>query len=510
MIIISLYSKLDSKDSQILEKIEEKIGRKIPKVNFVRWIEEFPNKSFVIKHQVGYVAENKHITRLGLSNLKLSNLPEEIGNLEYLEELDAINNLINQIPLTICILKNLKELRLYKNQIKQISDCISRLEKLQYLNLGVNQLTKIPESLGFLNNLIELNLCFNQIAQIPKTIGNCRKLEVINLDNNLLYSIPEEISQLVNLRILRLAGNQIKKLPQNIGNLKNLRELIVLQNKLEYLPDSIGNLINLKKINASYNLLSILPQSLRNLRNLELFDITKNNFPRLAPCLNFLPNSKQICIDDDILKHEPKLLKDLDKYKYGIIKIDSGEITVSDPLMGISKESTFITRKGNWKIYLVLNQLEEVNNPYQYLILPHFDYNNKTRIASIIVVHEDYEDLKLIPEDWEEITLKKVRFVLGIFDALCFPEKTPFKGKLEKIEEQEKFHRTIEMIATKRTIDFYYDKGCIVNLESNEKYNSSNVKYPLFIYKNNRGFVVILWIDFTSGELFENFNYILG
>ena len=498
-----INNNLDPRELEILKQIEEKIKRKIQKIDSVRKIEKFPDNHQLIEHQVGYVVENRHIIQLGLSNLFLTDLPEEIGYFEFLEELDLINNMIMKVPKSICNLKNLKILNLYNNQISEfIEDCTS-LNRLQILNLGLNKLHNLPDSIGELKNLIELNVCNNKLKEIPKSIGNCVNLETLNLDFNQIVKLDEEISNLKSLKILRLASNQIEELPNSIGKLKNLRELILIQNRLNRLPTFIGELTNLKVLNLRYNYLSDLPETIKNLKNLEYLDISKNNFPRLSPCIKYLQdflNSKKVCIDNYVLKNEPKSLKTLNNFEFCILNIDSGEITVSDPLIGINYDSTFITRKGNWIIYLVFDKNNLEN-------LPAFEPNSNFRIGSIIAVHEDYLDLKLVPEDWTKIIVKFPRNIVGILDTAVFYEKTPFKGKLEKMEEKEQFQRDIKKIIYRNNLGIYLDKGFVLNLESIENYDS-NMKYMLFTYKNNRGFVVILWLDFTHGEVFEDFNNI--
>ena len=105
---------------------------------------------------------------LGLSNLKLTHLPESIG-----------------------ILTNLENLYLQNNQLTHLPDSIGNLNNIQFLILDKNQLTSIPESIGNLKNLKTLNLNNNQLTSLPESIGMLTNLQWLYLQNNQLTSIEQ-------------------------------------------------------------------------------------------------------------------------------------------------------------------------------------------------------------------------------------------------------------------------------------------------------------------------------
>ena len=118
---------------------------------------------------------------------------------------------------------------------------IGLLEKLEYLYLNTNKLTKLPSSIGNLKNLVELNVVNNNLTSIPPQIGNLKKLMTLDLRYNDLKSLPPQIGLCENLQYLHLSGNKLKTLPKeiakinferiNVTNNPNIRIPYILKNK---------------------------------------------------------------------------------------------------------------------------------------------------------------------------------------------------------------------------------------------------------------------------------------
>jgi len=80
--------------------------------------------------------------------------PEQLCELEYLEELYLNVHHIKTIPQSINKLKQLKLLDLSSNSIKKIPESITELKKLKILDLTDNPIIDIPESvIPFLKKL---------------------------------------------------------------------------------------------------------------------------------------------------------------------------------------------------------------------------------------------------------------------------------------------------------------------------------------------------------------------
>jgi leucine-rich repeat protein SHOC2 len=172
------------------------------------------------------------ITDLDLTEYRLSNLPESIGELTNLRSLKLGYNNIDNLPRSIGKLVNLRNLQLNRNSIKELSKSIEQLTNLQELNLEGNGLNNLPESIGRLTNLRELNLADNRLSILPESIGQLANLRTLNLGNNSIDNLPGSIGKLTNLQELSLAGNRLSSLPGSIGQLTNLQELNLRGNQI--------------------------------------------------------------------------------------------------------------------------------------------------------------------------------------------------------------------------------------------------------------------------------------
>jgi Leucine-rich repeat (LRR) protein len=243
----------------------------------------------------GITVPGDHVTKIHLSgnNLK-GNIPPEIGNLPYLEELylggdspDVQNRLTGTIPAALGDLTRLKELDLSYNYWMEFSlEPIIQLTELEYLNLSYLDIRgPMPSRIGELVKLRHLNWFFAYITDIPPELSRLTWLEELDLGYNDIPSLPPQIGDLVNLINLDLGDNLISQLPPEIGNLRNLERLNVSLNYLTTLPPEIGNLTNLKYLEAAANFnLNTLPETIGGLANLEYLDLLNCD-------LNFLPAS---------------------------------------------------------------------------------------------------------------------------------------------------------------------------------------------------------------------------
>lgn len=161
-------------------------------------------------------AVNDNKITLDLSNMSLTNLPEDILKLKNLRKLILANNSIANFPLFL-----------------------SDLDKLEYLDISHNKLTTLPPEIGFIN-----------------------KLRVLDLSDNQLISLPDTISELRQLIILNVSNNKLVKLPETIGNNKNLVGLDISYNNLEYLPEALMEIASLQVLYLNGNEQLLIPPDL--------------------------------------------------------------------------------------------------------------------------------------------------------------------------------------------------------------------------------------------------------
>ncbi|XP_071608507.1 DISP complex protein LRCH3 isoform X9 [Heliangelus exortis] len=131
------------------------------------------------------------LTFLNISRNQLSTLPVHLCSLP-LKVLIVSNNKLVSIPEEIGQLRQLTELDVSCNEIQTIPPQIGNLEFLRDLNVRRNNLVRLPEELAELP-LIRLDFSCNKITTIPVCYRNLRHLQTIMLENNPLQSPPAQI-----------------------------------------------------------------------------------------------------------------------------------------------------------------------------------------------------------------------------------------------------------------------------------------------------------------------------
>ncbi|XP_060098817.1 DISP complex protein LRCH3 isoform X2 [Heteronotia binoei] len=131
------------------------------------------------------------LTFLNISRNQLSTLPVHLCSIP-LKVLIASNNKLVSLPEEIGNLRHLMELDVSCNEIQTVPPQIGNLESLRDLNIRRNHLVHLPEELAELP-LIRLDFSCNKITTIPVCYRNLRHLQTITLDNNPLQSPPAQI-----------------------------------------------------------------------------------------------------------------------------------------------------------------------------------------------------------------------------------------------------------------------------------------------------------------------------
>ncbi len=177
-------AKRDKLDKEILQELEQLIGKSIPSVVTIDW------------NTVGVKFKGDTIIGLGLYQCGLTTLPESFGNL-----------------------KSLTYLNLNSNKLKTLPESFWYLNLLEFLFLQNNQLTTLPESFGHLINLYELEINNNKLSSLPESFGRLRSLRTLQINNNKLTTLPDSFRHLEQLRELRISSNKLNGLPESLRDL---------------------------------------------------------------------------------------------------------------------------------------------------------------------------------------------------------------------------------------------------------------------------------------------------
>ena len=154
----------------------------------------------------------------------------------HVEELTLRNNLLRELPITLCGLTGLKLLYIKQNNLEYLPESIGNLVNLTVLDLLGNCLTKIPTSIANLKNLTYLNLVNNKLESLPKEIGDLSSLQFLLISANKLSYLPNELSKLSSLLCLNVERNKIRLIPEGVPSLDLLSSACFHKNNLLRFP----------------------------------------------------------------------------------------------------------------------------------------------------------------------------------------------------------------------------------------------------------------------------------
>ena len=159
-------------------------------------------------------------------------------------------------------LKSRTELILGGTQLTALPESIGQLVSLQDLDLRYTPLAALPKSVGQLTSLRYLDLRSTRLAALPDSIGQFASLRILYLNDTPLAALPDSVGQLANLQTLYLDGTRLSALPDSVGQLANLQTLYLDGTRLSALPEGLGELPKLRKLDLSGLTLPRLPRSL--------------------------------------------------------------------------------------------------------------------------------------------------------------------------------------------------------------------------------------------------------
>jgi hypothetical protein len=149
---------------------------------------------------------------------KLTALPEDLGKLSKLQEIVIDNgngcSMNVSLPRSIGRLSSLRVLRLYgaldgrdldaparKNGTKPLPDTLGELQHLEELDLGRNGISSLPPQVASLRGLKKLALDYNDIHALPAFVGELPHLEELSVNANGGVRLPPSLANIKGLKI---------------------------------------------------------------------------------------------------------------------------------------------------------------------------------------------------------------------------------------------------------------------------------------------------------------------
>jgi internalin A len=412
-----------------------------------------------------------NLTALVLSNNQLVSIPPELGNLVNLKILILYENQLTSLPKELGNLVNLEELRLNQNQLTALPDSLGQLANLTVLRLDQNQLTTLPDSLGNLANLTELSLDQNQLTMLPDSLGNLANLTELYLYQNQLTMLPDSLGNLANLKILFLYQNQLKSIPDSFGNLVNLTRLALVQNQLRSIPDSLGNLSNLTELALDQNELTTLPDNLGNLANLTGLYLDQNQLMTIPTVVERLAKLERLDIAYSSLSALPDFLSNLHNLKTLLLH-GNERLGISDEILGptgeeVNEGATAANPKDILNYYFrVLAHRQPLNEAK--LILVGFGAVGKTSLVNRLV-YKNFD-----PNSAKTEGIQITQWPLTINDS------EDIKLHVWDFGGQEMMHHTHQFFLTERSL-------YILVLDGRQGHEDADAEYWLELIKSFGG-----------------------
>ncbi|NXE80934.1 LRCH1 protein, partial [Cochlearius cochlearius] len=141
-------------------------------------------------------------------------IPDAIVNLQMLTYLNLSRNQLSSLPPCLCGLP-LKVLIASNNKLGSLPEEIGQLKQLMELDVSCNEITALPQQIGQLKSLKELNVRRNYLEVLPQELV---QLPLVKFDFscNKVLVIPICFRKMVQLQVLLLENNPLQSPPAQI------------------------------------------------------------------------------------------------------------------------------------------------------------------------------------------------------------------------------------------------------------------------------------------------------
>ena len=340
-------------------------------------------------------------------------IPRELCRITSLTKMNLSDNKISMVRNELIELENLESLNLSENNLKHFPTVLCSLSLLADLNIGHNNITRLPVQLGRLSNLKKLGLEGLQLIQPAAEISNLsapgiveymrkffrvdkgesRTLDISNvgfrkfpreiavlgthltslsLDGHQIQDLTYEIGELSELLRFTAANNQLLNLPYELGALRNVEYLDFSHNSINSFPN-VHQLRSLTYLDASYNLMSALPLNIRRWTALRTLKVTNNVLQTLPEPLGELERLTFIDASDNRLTALPGSIKHLTRL--GQLHLKNNSLTKVPAVVPLLTTLAQLSLSGNRILALppalcLCTGVQTLDVSYNFLIAP--------------------------------------------------------------------------------------------------------------------------------------------
>ena len=172
-----------------------------------------------------------------LADNRISRVPEAAGGWTNATRIAISNNELDGLPGAAVAgwSGNLRKLVLDRNRIQALPDAVGNLAKLEELDVSGNALAALPRSVGGLAKLRVLLLARNRLTVLAPELGLCLSLEVLDANDNAIAVIPSELGKLQRLKCVQLNNNRVAAVPPELlHGCANLHTLELRNNPIDH------------------------------------------------------------------------------------------------------------------------------------------------------------------------------------------------------------------------------------------------------------------------------------
>ncbi|XP_006884613.1 PREDICTED: leucine-rich repeat and calponin homology domain-containing protein 1-like [Elephantulus edwardii] len=141
-------------------------------------------------------------------------VPEAVVNLQMLTYLNLSRNQLSALPACLCGLP-LKVLIASNNKLGSLPEEIGQLKQLMELDVSCNEITALPHQIGQLRSLRELNVRRNYLKVLPQELVDL-PLVKFDFSCNKVLVIPICFREMKQLQVLLLENNPLQSPPAQI------------------------------------------------------------------------------------------------------------------------------------------------------------------------------------------------------------------------------------------------------------------------------------------------------
>ncbi|KAG8493260.1 hypothetical protein CXB51_010721 [Gossypium anomalum] len=226
------------------------------------------NVSNVLMHDLFMKSSLRVLSLAGYKNI--NELPEDIGSLKHLRNVNLSKTSIRRLPNSLCTLYNLQALTLHGcSDLVELPRDMGRLIKMLYLDIRGTKLTRMPEGMGKLKDIRILTdfVLGDQTGSSINELGKLKHLRgrlAISRLKNVVYARDAKDANLkdkVNLKKLKLTWDEYddidcssqhdREVLEQLEPNTNLERLVIRSYKGTRFPEWVGhfsfsNMVSLK------------------------------------------------------------------------------------------------------------------------------------------------------------------------------------------------------------------------------------------------------------------------